>query len=45
MIVPGCTDNNWHQFMIDYDGKQVSVTAKPNVWNKFKAQAKHYKQQ
>ena len=32
MNVPGCTDNNWHQFMINCDGKQVSVTAKPKVW-------------
>ena len=36
------TENNWHQFMVDCNGKQVSVTVKPKVWNKFKSQAEQY---
>lgn len=36
------TENNWHRFTVDCDGKQVSVTVKPKTWNKFKSQAEQY---
>ena len=36
--------NNWHRFTIDCDGKQISVTVRPKVWNKFVAKAEEYDQ-
>ena len=40
--LPDLTENKWHRFIVDCDGKQVSVTIKPKVWNKFKSQAEQY---
>ena len=36
------TQNGWHQFTMDCDGKSVSVTVRPKVWNKFKGKAEEY---